>query len=190
MAALDKKVLLIDLNMYAPVLASQFGVNTEHTLNDTLEGQCDIHECIHITNFPNLEILTAGSLSKGMNTLLLSRQTSSVFEKLRKHYDLIIIDTPEAGTYIDAVPMMKMSDMTFFVVRAEKSSKNALEEAEQLTSDFGINNLFLVLNDAKSGVNHSGSKTAKLIRLGQDEKTGQKSSPVHDVFRKIALWFY
>ncbi|HEX5001181.1 MAG TPA: AAA family ATPase [Bacteroidia bacterium] len=191
LAALDKKVLLIDMNSYRPELEHLFDIQCDRTLADALAKKCDIHDSIFITNIPNLEITVAGSLSGGVNGLLISKETAPVFEKLKNHYDAIIVDTPEVGKYIDAVPMMKISDLNFYVVRANGTSKTQLANAEFIRKDFGINNLYLVLNTIGKGVNHSGISTkGKYRKLHTVNNPKISTGYIPAVLRKIALWFY
>jgi capsular exopolysaccharide synthesis family protein len=191
LAALDKKVLLIDMNLYQPQLAESFGIQYERTLSDVLERKCDIHDAIYISSIPNLEVATAGILRGGVNALLVSKETTRIFDKLKAHYDVIIIDTPEAGKYIDAIPMMRMSDLNFYVVRANGTSKSQLANAEMIRRDFGINNLFLVLNTIEKGVNYAGIK-AKVSYRKLHSRDNPTLTPryIPEVLRKIALWFY
>jgi len=191
LAALDKKVLLIDMNSCRPALENLFDIQCDRTLADALSKKCDIHDSIFITNIPNLEITVAGSLSGGVNGLLISKETEPVFEKLKNHYDAIIVDTPEVGKYIDAVPMMKMSDLNFYVVRANGTSRTQLANAEFIRKDFGINNLYLVLNTIGKGVNHSGiSAKGKYRKLHSVNNPKISTGYIPAVLRKIALWFY
>lgn len=191
LAAMDKKVLIVDMNQLNPEVSDYFDLTPERTMSDVLEGTCDIHDAVSITSHPNCDVLVCGSLPSGINSLLASRKRETIFADLKKHYDYIVMDTPETGMVIDAIPMMTWSDLTLYVVRANTTRKQSLHVAEQIRTDYGINNLFLVLNASKTPAptasNQRRSRDRNKIRTIQPDK---KPSFVPEVLRKIALWFY
>lgn len=191
LAAMDKKVLIVDMNHLNPEVSDYFDLTPERTMADVLEGTCDIHDAVNITSHPNCDVLVSGSLPAGINSLLASRKRETIFADLKKHYDYIVMDTPETGMVIDAIPMMTWSDLTLYVVRANTTRKQSLHVAEQIRADYGISNLFFVLNASKTP-----APAATYIRRSRNRtrirtiQTDKKPSFVPEVLRKIALWFY
>ncbi len=74
-------------------------------------------------------------------------------------YDYVIFDTPETSNYMDAVPLMKMSDLNMFVVKANSTTFDQLEYASQMKKDFQVENLFMIINGMTDTMNHSGMQT-------------------------------
>jgi capsular exopolysaccharide synthesis family protein len=190
MAAIDKKVLLIDMNTQSQDLEGEFNIKVDHTLADSLDGRIDVHEAIGITAIPNLEVISAGELKAGINTLLASRDTKNILGKLREHYDYIIIDTPEAGTFIDAVPLMKMSDTSLYVMKANDRSDSQLRNAEIIRNDYGIDDMYIVLNSARSASSHTGMTTTKGQKKVKDDQSVEIDGEKVSFLRRVALWFY
>ncbi len=190
-AAMDKKVLVIDMNTDNPTVAKGFDINPERTLADVLAGNCDIHDAICLTPFPNLDVLECGELSSGVNSLLASNNRQSILESLKNHYDIIVTDTPETASHIVAIPMMKMSDLNIYVVRANSTRRQSIVAAEQLHKDFELKNFFFLLN-AVNTPNTSANKTNRRSRLRRTELTTQPTNTTYvpSMLRKIALWFY
>jgi tyrosine-protein kinase Etk/Wzc len=190
MASIDKKVLMIDMNTKQQELETLFDVRIDYSLADILESPIDIHEAIGITSIPNLELLSGGNFKSGINTLLTSAKTSDILNQLREHYDLIVIDTPEAGRFIDAVPMMKMSDISLYVVKANSGSGEEITNAESIRKDYDIDNMFMVLNSIKKKASYTGlvaHRNHKNVKIDESSQiVGEKVS----FLRKIALWFY
>ena len=186
LAAMDKKVLILDMNMYQPSITNELSVHITNTLADALTGNCDIHDAISITSRPNLEALTAGNMIMGINTWLSSSKREEIVSTLKKHYDYIIIDTPGVSQHIDALPMIKMSDITLFVVKTNSSRKESLHVAEGLKEAHKIENLFCILTPANRVAASRNSRTRdrqiNITRKNNPEKPG--------LLRRIALWFY
>ena len=189
LSAMDKKVLLLDMDLCNPQLAEIFHSTPPNSLADVIQGNCDIHDAICLTSFPNLELLIAGNLLSGINTLISSEKKNEIFNTLKKHFDYIIINTSEITNNIDAIPLMKMSDLNLFVVRANTSRKQSLVLAAQVKNDFEITNLFCLLNNASDNTSERKSRTRNRNININREKT-EKSAFVPDVLRRIALWFY
>ncbi|HMT28612.1 MAG TPA: AAA family ATPase, partial [Bacteroidia bacterium] len=192
-AAMDKKVLVVDMNIFHPDVADHFEVTPERNLSDVLEGSCDIHDAISLTSYPNLDVLVSGNLSAGVNSLLASKKRNDIINDLRKHYDLIVIDTPGTANHIDAIPMMKISDLNLFVVRANSTRKQSVVNAGVMKTDYEIENLHFLLNSVTTKKNNN---TDINIQRGSHRKmnsvpaTKVDKDIVPSFLRKIALWFY
>jgi capsular exopolysaccharide synthesis family protein len=189
LAAVDKKVLLLDMNIDNPGISEYYSIQPDRTLSDVLEGNCDIHDAICLSTYPNLELLAPGNLTSGINSFLSSTKKDEILNNLKKHYDYIIVDTPSVSDNVDAVAMMKMSELNLFVVRANTTRKESLVAVEQLQKDYSIDNLHLVLNTKI----RTTAKTGKINSRARDRKINiqtNKPSFVPAVLKKIALWFY
>ncbi len=192
-AAMDKKVLVLDMNPFNSDLSDNFEVTPERTLADVLQGDCDIHDAVTITSYPNLDILTSGSLAAGVNSLLSSNKQKDILNDLRNHYDLIVIDTPGTGNHIDAIPMMKISDLNLFVVRANTTRKQSVVNAGLIKSDYEIDNMYFILNSItlnKSTIGSSKAYRGRFRKMDNTSGTRVKKEVIPSFLRKIALWFY
>ncbi len=190
LAAIDKKVLLIDMNIRKPELNKLFNITSQYTLADVLDSRINIHEAAGITSIPNLEVINGGEFKSGINSLLTSGKTSEVLNELKKHYNVIIIDTPETGTYIDAVPLMRMSDLSLYVVKASAKTDSQVINAELICKDYDIHNMHIVLNSVKTTHNHAGLSRTGTYKLPVYSEGHEIVGEQHGFLRKIALWFY
>jgi capsular exopolysaccharide synthesis family protein len=191
-AAMDKKVLLIDMNGYHPDIANKFEITPEKSLSDVLTGSCDIHDAISLTSYPNLDVLVSGNLNGGVNGLLSSTKRNSIITDLRKHYDLIVIDTPGTANHIDAIPMMKISDLNVFVVRANTTRKQSVIAAGEMKTDYEIDNMHFLLNAVSSTRNVKAAPKQKggYRKMTTNSEAKVDKEIVPSFLRKIALWFY
>jgi capsular exopolysaccharide synthesis family protein len=191
LAQLDKRVLMIDMNSVNPSLDNIFDVRTENTIADIYNNTKDLHEAISITSIPNVDLLKAGQLKSGINTFLTSAKTGAIIDDAKNHYDAVIFDTPEVSNYMDAIPLMKISDLNLYVVKANATSQSLLTQASVIKKDYNINNLFFVLNAIKQTRNHSGGAPTGSFRvLKAKQQAANEVAFVPRMLKKAALWFY
>ena len=163
LAAQDKKVILLDLNCYDPKIASGFDVRNGCGMKDIYVQQCSLQDAIQITSIPNLDVITSGETEDMVEHLIATNRTKDIIAELRTQYDAVIIDTPEVGEFIEAIPFMKWSDLNLYVVRAESGKNELVENAEMVKEEYRLQEVYYVLNAMKEKRNHTGySKPVKM----------------------------
>lgn len=165
MAAMDKKVLMIDANTYKPQLASWFDVRGISGLTDFYNRTTSIQDCIQITNIPSLDIICAGNESHPIGHLIATQRTKLMLEELKMQYDVVIIDTPEVGEYTDAIPFMKWSDLNLYVVKADTGKTDLIANAELIKEEYRLEEVYFVINAMKEKRNHTGYIRSNKIRM-------------------------
>ncbi len=66
---------------------------------------------------------------------------------------MILIDSPPLGPVSEYVILMKYTGANIYVVRSNYTSRNDLDKINKLYDEQKIQNLSIVLNDAKMSVN-------------------------------------
>ena len=191
MGRLGKKALLIDMNPINPSLKNTLGNEEESSFAQVIEDNKNLHQAVQITNYENVDLLSAGYLAHGVNTLLINDKTGNILADMKTLYDYVIFDTPETSNYIDAVPLMKMSDLNMFVVKANSATFDQLEYASQMKKDFQVENLFMIINGMTDTMNHSGMQTSgKVKQIRRREQAEAEIRLMPRIMKKAALWFY
>ncbi|HRC92847.1 MAG TPA: AAA family ATPase, partial [Bacteroidia bacterium] len=191
MGKLRKKVLLIDMNPINPSLKNTLGNEEENSLAQVIDDDKNLHQAVQITNYENVDLLCAGYLAHGVNTLLINDKTGNILADMKTLYDYVIFDTPETSNYMDAVPLMKMSDLNMFVVKANSTTFDQLEYASQMKKDFQVENLFMIINGMTDTMNHSGMQTSgKVKQIRRREQAEAEIRLMPRIMKKAALWFY
>ena len=155
-----KSVIAIDLDMRRATLHKKFGVDNSKTgMSTLLLNKCTLDEAITKTEYENLDIITSGPPTSNPTGLIMSIVLESIIEKLSKKYDYIFLDTPPIGLVSDATKIMHISDITLFVVRTGKSTKEFIKDINKLNEKEGIN-IGIVLNGINYGAKYEyGYKT-------------------------------
>lgn len=183
LSSMDKKVLLVDMNLRTPFMEQKFQLTPANTLADVLQGHCSISNAITPAEQTNLEVLLPGNLLMGINTWLSSKKRQAIMEQLEERYDYIIFNTPPINKYIDALPFAKSSDLTLFAAPEQASRADSVEVAESLVTKDQVNNVMLVLKSKSKG------KVVSIVKNQTDTEKDDTQEP-KTLLRRIALWFY
>ncbi len=170
LAAQDKKVILLDLNTYHPRLGEWFDARQGTGIREVYTHQSSLQDAIQLTSIPNLDVVTAGESEKPVGHLLATPRTREIIDELRSQYDAVIIDTPEAGEYIDAIPFMKWSDLNLYVVRADSDRTQLIANAEMVKEEYRLEEVYYVINAMKERRNHTGYLTPAKSKILKGRK--------------------
>lgn len=151
---LDKKVLVLDLDLRKGTLSSRLGINqgkgASHYLSDAQITVDDIIVKNHEDN-PHLDFIPIGVVAPNPVELLLSKRLDTLIAELRTRYDYIIVDGVPVGIVADASIVDRISDLTMFIIRVGKMDRRQLPEIEKIYDAGKLSNLAIVLNGLKLG---------------------------------------
>ncbi|CAM2861493.1 GumC family protein [Rariglobus hedericola] len=123
-----KSVLLIDCDLRRPMmhrhfeLANEAGLITWYEKGASLDGDLTINPSLGITSIgENLSLLSSGGRSKSPTQLLESPIFGQLLEKLKKHYDLIVVDSPPLGAVTDSLLIAERVDEVIYVCRFNRA---------------------------------------------------------------------
>ena len=148
-ALLDKKVLLVGMDVRSPRLNEYMGLSVKEGLTLYLSGleknldQLIVPSGIH----PGLDVLPAGPVPPNPAELLNRSALDQAFELLRSQYDYIFVDTAPVAPVTDTLIMNRISDAAVYVCRVNYSSKSNLRFANELMQAGKLDNMLLVVND-------------------------------------------
>ena len=172
MASMDKKVLLVDMNLYNPTLQDWFDVRNPVGIADVYRNRSTLHDVINITSYPNIDLINAGDCEHPISHLMATGKTKEIIDELNLLYDVVIFDTPEAGKYIDAIPFMKWSDLNLYVVKADDTKSELINNAELIKEEYRLEEVHFVLNSIQGSKNHTG-----FIDTNKAKKNRKKGMP-------------
>ncbi|MEM8724294.1 MAG: AAA family ATPase, partial [Pseudomonadota bacterium] len=133
----DVEVVLVDADVLNPSVASRLGIDAGKGLMDTLVDDNAHPERLAIgTDIDGLYVLPAGSSSARDAEYLASARTGEVLDRLTRGAPnrFVIFDTPPALAASPAAELAAHVGQALLVVRADETSRAALEDAQQLLS--------------------------------------------------------
>jgi len=165
LAILDKKVLVIGLDVRKPKLAEYIGMGNKVGITLYLSGHMAKEKLILPSGLhPNLSVILAGPIPPNPNELLAKPELDKLIAELRDQYDYIVIDTAPVGVVSDSFSLNRFADLNLYVVRADYTPKKNIEDATNLYKHKKLNNLYFVLNAA--------DKQKSNYRYGNGKKYG------------------
>ncbi len=156
----NQRVLLIDGDLRKPKIHRNFSVSNTPGLTNYLGASVnsgrteniDLFSLIHPTEFPNLSIITSGTIPPNPGEILGSEPMREFLQEVSKNYDYIIIDTPPINVVSDALPVIKESDGVVLIVRSNSSTHPELQRALKALEFIDAKVLGFVLNFESSKI--------------------------------------
>lgn len=141
-----RKVIVIDLDMRKPKIHIGFGAENNKGMSTLLIGKDSLDECIHHSNFENLDFITAGPIPPNPSELIISEKMQEIIDALCHKYDFVVFDTPPVGLVTDGISIIQKVDYPIYIFRAEHSKRSFIYNLDHLYNDNNIKRISALLN--------------------------------------------
>lgn len=158
----DKKVLIIDANFRKGRQHEIFHVENVITggysnLISNYDEKMDLSSYICETKIPGVDVLPTGPLPENPVELLESKDNQKLLQKLKKRYDIILLDCPPVLDFSDAVVLAPIVDARIVTVFEKKTKMENVEKVKKLFEQLNLKIDGIILNHATtSGNNYYG----------------------------------
>ncbi|WP_170005308.1 AAA family ATPase [Pseudopontixanthobacter vadosimaris] len=145
----NAEILLIDGDVAKPSISRSFGFEAGRGLMDALaDPEVRVEDLVIRTDIDGLFVLPAGSAGLDETDLLASDRMALTFGRLTENAAnrMIIVDSPPTLAASPAAEFAKHAGQTVLVARADRTGRNALEDACHLLS--ACADIKLLLNGA------------------------------------------
>jgi capsular exopolysaccharide synthesis family protein len=129
-----KRTLLIDCDLRRPMLHRHFkqpnavGLITWFEGGCTLDGPLSTNPTLGITKLSeNFSILTSGGRSKSPTSMLEQPAFGQLIERLKKEFDIIVVDSPPMGAVTDALLIAERTDEIIYVCRFNRAYRKHIK---------------------------------------------------------------
>ena len=95
-------------------------------------------------------MIPVGTMPPNPTELLSGEYMRELVTEMRARYDYIFIDCPPVDIVADTQILEKVTDRTFFVVRAGLMERNMLPEVENLYKQKKLKNMAVILNGTEN----------------------------------------
>ena len=146
MAETEQRVLLIDADMRRPALSRLLMEKANPGLSEVLGGIVYSHEAIRKDVYPNLDILFSGETPPNPSELLGSQRMRDLLDKASREYDYVLIDAPPVAIVSDVCVLADMIDGVLFLVRTDRTEKDAVQRGLKQLEISGAKLMGFVLN--------------------------------------------
>ena len=148
-AQAGQKTLIVDADFRKPMQHNIFGFTNdiEKGLSSVLAGQISIEDAVRHCPTEGLDLLTSGPEVPNPSELLNSEAFANLLKELTHRYDRVIIDSPPVTPVADSQILAAICDITILIVRAEKSTRKASQQAKDALVGVGAHVLGAIVND-------------------------------------------
>ena len=129
-----KKTLIMDCDLRRPMLHRHFkqqnsaGIISWFEQGAHLDGDVVTNAELGIVKIAeNLWLLTSGGRSKSPTELLENPVFPQLLERLKKHFDLVVVDSPPMGAVTDAMLIAERTDEVIYVCRFNRASRKHIK---------------------------------------------------------------
>lgn len=149
LSLMDKKVVLLELDLRKPKLSEKFHVSYHGGLSNYLIGKARIEEIIRPTGTNNLSLINSGPIPPNPSELISNGRLAELLNYLEAHYDYILIDTAPINPVTDAFIISPMCDVSLYVVRDSYTAKIFLIRLAEKLDTQSLKNPAIVFNGIK-----------------------------------------
>ena len=146
-ALLGKKVVLVDLDMRRPKLATVLELPSLGCLTNYLKDSAlSLKDVIIPSAIANLDVIPAGSIPSNPSELLQNEKLDELFANLRKQYDYIVVDSASLAVVSDTYMLGRLADLTICVTRTKTTTFDMLELLNKTYNQNRLPNMVAILN--------------------------------------------
>ena len=148
MAGGGKRVVLVDCDMRKGSIASYLKIRRSAPgITDVIGGKYKLNDVIFRQKDLGFDVLPVGALPNNPAEVVGAPIMVQILQLLSGMYDYVFIDTPPVSLVTDAAILSRYVDGVILVVRADETTKQALNASKKALEDVNANILGAVLND-------------------------------------------
>jgi protein-tyrosine kinase len=142
------RTLLIDADMRNPSQHRLFNLEDRFGLSNYLAGRAEENGFHQIPGLPSLSVMSAGGFPPNPQELLLRPMLHRLVAETRKHFEMVIFDTPAAESGSDYQIIGAEAVGALLVTRVQQTRTRSAKRLVESCRDFGIR----IVGSAMAGV--------------------------------------
>jgi capsular exopolysaccharide synthesis family protein len=146
LAEAEQRVLVVDADLRRPTVHLQLALEYAPGFTDVVAEEQTFEEAVERSVVPGLDVLTCGTPVRRPSRFFSARAMVDGLQRLRQHYDWILLDAPPALVVNDAAVLSTSADGTIIVVTSGSTRFDALERAVEFIQAAGGSAMGVVLN--------------------------------------------
>ena len=179
LAFMDKKILIVGLDIRRPSLGKVFGIDknapgiTQYLVNPSEYDLLAM--CLPTTLSSNLYVLPSGMVPPNPTELVARKSLDTAISLLKQNFDYIILDTAPIGIVTDTQIIARVADLCVYVCRADYTRKSEFAMINEIKKEKNIFHLCVLVNGIdmdkrKSGYYYGYGKYGKYGKYGYGRK--------------------
>jgi receptor protein-tyrosine kinase len=141
------RTLLIDADMRHPCQHELFKLENRQGFSSALAGRDNLQGVQRVNNFVDLSVLTAGPIPPNPQELLGRPTLKFLLSNLVEEYDVILIDTPPAANFADALTLSALAGAAVVLARKNFSQVELVSQHKKIMTQSGIEVVGTILSE-------------------------------------------
>jgi capsular exopolysaccharide synthesis family protein len=133
-----RKTLLVDGDLRNPGAHRLLDVQAEPGLSEVLRGEAELEDVVRPTPISRLWIVPAGQWDTHAIQALAQKDVRTLFDKLKKQYDFVILDSGPVLPVADSLSLAQHVDGVILSVLLDVSRAPAIHAATQRLAALGV----------------------------------------------------
>ena len=149
LASQGKRVLLVDMDCYAPTLSALFGTKGMADIFHYFSGQASLDQVILPTAVPNLFLIDNLHPGSSLMRLTGTPEFADFLEQMYLEFDYVFFDAPPVELFADAAALGNVLDGTLLVVAQGRLRDEQLQDMKSRLTQAGNHLCGMVFNFVK-----------------------------------------
>ncbi len=151
LALAGKRTIILEFDIRKPKVLSGLGLSKGPGITNYLVGKMtNLEELIRpVPEHENLFVLGCGPVPPNPSEMLLDPRLDDMFNWLKNHFDIVIIDTAPVGMVSDAMTLSKFADCTLYLVRQSHTFKKQIALIDEFYQANKLPKVSIIINDVK-----------------------------------------
>ncbi len=151
LALAGKRTIVLEFDIRKPKVLSGLGMPKGPGITNFMVGKINnLEELIRpVPDHENLFILGCGPVPPNPSEMLLDPRLDDMFNWLKNHFDIVIIDTAPVGMVSDAMTLSKYADCTLYLVRQSHTFKKQIALIDEFYTANKLPKVSIIINDVK-----------------------------------------
>ncbi len=138
LASSASRVILVDCDLRRQGVSEAFGLKPKKGLREVMNGTASLEEAIVVDAPSGLHILPLSANSADDHDLFDIHAVDRVLAELRKHYDIVLLDTAPVLALAETRILAQKADAVALLVRWRHTPSKAAQRATDLLKEAGV----------------------------------------------------
>jgi capsular exopolysaccharide synthesis family protein len=130
-----ERVLLVDCDVRQPAIGRALRAENAAGVTDLLLGQATYEDIVRRDHLTGLDYIPAGAAEVHSLGLFMSEAMAELLDRVRRDYDLVVLDAPPALAMADARVVSRLADATLLCVKWRDTPRSVVRNSLALLED-------------------------------------------------------
>ena len=139
-ALAGERIVVVECDTRKPSFAKLMGIKEKTGLLEFLSGTAPLEDVIHTDKLTSFDYIPAGVAGRSnSHALFMSENMVMLLERLRRDYDLVVLDLPPVIAMTDARIVSSLAEATLLCIRWQTTPRAVAKHCYEMLQDAGAN---------------------------------------------------